>query len=471
MLEVLLSSGRVLLAAVFAVAAAGKLLDLEGTRDALRAFGAPRSLVVPLALLLPVAELAVAALLVPTPSAVVGAAGALALLLAFSAAIAANLARGHTPDCHCFGSFGSAPAGQRTLARNGALAAVAALTLAGSLAEPGTATFAWAGDLSGAEVVAVALGIALAVVVAAGAAAFLTLLRSYGSVLVRLGRLEEALGAAGYELGGTEPPGLEPGDEAPGFTLEDLTGESEVTLRELLGPGLPVLLVFTSPGCAACEALMPDLAGWQVAHADRLTVAVVAEGEPDELRVHAEHRGLRRVLADADGELYDAYEAAGTPSAVLVAPDGAIGSRLAVGPSRIVELVAGVLDSPGLPVGAPAPPLDGLQSGGESLVVLWNPDCGHCSAMREELVAWAAEADDAAPRLVVVSGGTEERLRAEGFATAVLDPDWSTGRALGATGTPTAVLVDAEGRIASELLVGAQAILARVRGPRPIQVG
>ncbi len=42
----------------------------------------------------------------------------------------------------------------------------------------------------------------------------------------------------------------------------------------------------------------------------------------------------------------------------------------------------------------------------------------------------------------------------------VLDQQFSTGQAFGATGTPSAVLVDAEGRVASEIGVGAQAVLA-----------
>jgi hypothetical protein len=41
----------------------------------------------------------------------------------------------------------------------------------------------------------------------------------------------------------------------------------------------------------------------------------------------------------------------------------------------------------------------------------------------------------------------------------LLDQNFATGRAFGASGTPSAVLVDAEGRIASEVAVGAPAVL------------
>jgi hypothetical protein len=44
-------------------------------------------------------------------------------------------------------------------------------------------------------------------------------------------------------------------------------------------------------------------------------------------------------------------------------------------------------------------------------------------------------------------------------STVVLDQQFSVGRAFGAGGTPSAVLVDAEGRVASEVAVGAPAVL------------
>src|SRR5215203_3550116 len=120
---------RVLLTSVFVAAGVSKLTDRVGSRQAIVDFGLPSSLATPLGLLLPLGELAVAAALIPIATAWWGALGALALLLVFIVGIGLNLARGHKPDCHCFGQLHSAPAGWKTLARNGALA-----TLAGFLA-------------------------------------------------------------------------------------------------------------------------------------------------------------------------------------------------------------------------------------------------------------------------------------------------------------------------------------------------
>jgi uncharacterized membrane protein YphA (DoxX/SURF4 family) len=115
---------RFLLALVFVVAGVAKLADRKGSRQAITDFGLPTALATPVGILLPLAELAVAAILIPTSTAWWGAVGALALLLLFVTGIAANLARGKKPECHCFGQLHSAPAGWKTLLRNGALAAL-----------------------------------------------------------------------------------------------------------------------------------------------------------------------------------------------------------------------------------------------------------------------------------------------------------------------------------------------------------
>src|SRR5205085_411760 len=104
---------------------------------------------------LPIAELAVAALLVFRPTAQWGAAAALFLLLAFMAGIANALHRGIAPDCNCFGQIHSAPAGRETLIRNGVLTALAAFAV---VAGPGPAVDSWVSDRSAVELVAVAAG-------------------------------------------------------------------------------------------------------------------------------------------------------------------------------------------------------------------------------------------------------------------------------------------------------------------------
>jgi thiol-disulfide isomerase/thioredoxin len=125
----------------------------------------------------------------------------------------------------------------------------------------------------------------------------------------------------------------------------------------------------------------------------------------------------------------------------------------------------------GLPVGSELPALDVelLDGGprplrelvaGPTALLFWNPDCGFCRAMHDDVVAWEASPPPGAPGLIVVSAGAADDVRGEGFSsTVVLDLDWAVSTSLGASGTPMAVLVDEEGRIASAPAVGAPAVL------------
>ena len=100
--------------------------------------------------------------------------------------------------------------------------------------------------------------------------------------------------------------------------------------------------------------------------------------------------------------------------------------------------------------------------GPSTLVLFWNPACGYCSRRHGDLKAWKAGpgALPQAPRLLVVSTGDPHANRAMDLRSpVVLDEGFATGRAFDATGTPSAVLVDARGRIASDLAVGAPAVL------------
>lgn len=445
-IDALVLGSRLLLAGVFVVAAAAKLWDRKGTREAVVGFGASERAAAPLALLIPVAELAVAALLLPAQTALAGALGALGLLLLFTAAIAFNLARGRAPDCHCFGQLHSAPAGPGTLARNGALAAVAA--------------FAVGGSLDGGELAIAAAAIAL---LAGGAVAFVLLLRSYGRLLLRVEELEQTLAAAGAgpELG------LELGTPAPMFA----------GLDDLLARGAPLLLVFVSPQCDPCRALLPEAVDWQVDHAGRLTVAVASQGAPDDVRDEAHALALDHVLVDEGAELFKAFEAEVTPSAVLIAPDGVIASRVASGPDAIEAMVADVLDTPGVPIGAPVPALELPSLGGErvslgdlrgrdTLLLFWDPECSYCRAMHDDLLAWEKAANGATPQLVVLSSGDEEATRSERFRSRVLlDEDFAAGYEFGVSGTPMALLLDADGRVASGVAAGADAVLTLAQPP------
>src|SRR5918994_1551404 len=239
---------RLVLAAVFTIAGVAKLADLKGSRQAIIDFGVPSAIAAPLGLLLPLAELTVAATLLPASTAWWGALGALALLSVFVVGITYNLARGRKPECHCFGQLHSAPAGWKTLARNGVLAAIAGFVLWAGYEGAGPSALSWVGALSTAQQLALLAGV-LVLFLLAGQWWFLVhLLRQNGRLLVRLEAVEATLAEGGSVLGpsqnGTpvdqEAEGLPVGSEAPNFSLSGLYGES-LTLDALRSSGKPLM--------------------------------------------------------------------------------------------------------------------------------------------------------------------------------------------------------------------------------------
>lgn len=485
---------RLLLALVFVVAGVAKLADRAGSRQAAVDFGVPVSLATPLGILLPLAELAVAAALIPTITAWWGALGAFALLLVFAAGIGINLARGRQPDCHCFGQLHSAPASWSTLARNVVLAAVAGFVLWQGREGVGPSAFGWLGNLTTAQLVGVIVGIAVLVLLATQWWFLIHLLRQNGRLMVRLEALEGRLassGAAPSQNGSQQVAGLPVGSPAPAFELPGLNGE-KLTLDSLRASGKPVVLVFTDPACEPCTALLPEIGRWQRDYADKMTISLISRGTPEENHAKSTEHGVEHVLLQQDWEVAEVYQADGTPSAVFIRPDGTIGSPMALGSEEVETLVAQAVEAPkqvpcpncgkvhtaaptvpvGKKVGEPAPPLKlpdlsgktiDLSDfrGSETLVLFWSPDCGFCNEMLDDLKALEADPPVGAPKLLVVSTGTVEANEAMGLRSpVVLDEAFSVEQAFGAPGTPSAVLVDSEGNIASEVAVGPTEVLA-----------
>jgi peroxiredoxin len=334
------------------------------------------------------------------------------------------------------------------------------------------------------------------------------LLRQNGRLLVRLEALEATLASGGSVAtseNGTpihQAEGLPVGSEAPDFSLSGLHGET-LTLDALRSSGKPVMALFTDPGCGPCNAMLPDVGRWQGEHAQKLTLALISRGEVEENKTKAQEHGLSNMLLQMDWEVSESYEVRGTPSAVLISTDGKIATPVAGGEEGIRALLSYAVgeraqlpmqphqpQTQGQPcpicgkVHAAAPTVEAAQKVGEeapevklpdleghtveladfrgekTLVLFWNPGCGFCQQMLPDLKEWEATSPEDTPRLLVVSAGSEEANKEMGLASPVLlDQQFVVGRAFGASGTPSAVLVDAEGKVASDVAVGAPAVM------------
>jgi peroxiredoxin/uncharacterized membrane protein YphA (DoxX/SURF4 family) len=467
-MNVVLFAARLVLSGVFAIAAVTKLADRAGTVQSAIDFGVPSSVARPFAWLLPLWELACAVALIPASTAQLAAMAAFATLLVFIGAIGVSLARGRTPDCHCFGQLHAKPVGWSTIARNLVLAGVAIFIVL-QASSTGAEAASRAATIESSNVDSVTRVIAWLSLAFASFTLYLAfqLLRQNGRLLVRLEAIEARLGI----IPGAErtPQGLPVDSPAPPFTAQDLDGAS-VTINPARDFDTMTLLVFVEPGCAACDPLLPDVARWQRDHADRLKTIVISRGTLGQNRNKSAKHRIRNVLIQTDRDAAKAYHVPGSPSGVLIVA-GRIASPLFSGADPVRELAARSIQ-PGLRRGDIAPELElpnlagevvpfSTMNGRRTLVLFWNPTCGFCQQMLDDIKSWERHPVPGAPALVVVATGSPEATTQQGFRSPVLvDPEFKTAQLFGVSGTPSAVMLDERRRVASDVGVGAEAVLA-----------
>jgi peroxiredoxin/uncharacterized membrane protein YphA (DoxX/SURF4 family) len=344
-LSVIASIALLLLACVFGLAGVMKLLDRAGTRRAVQAFGTPPRLVPAGAAVLPLAELAIAASLIPSATARWGALAAVALLAVFCAAIIRALRSGVTPDCNCFGGLSQTEVGRGTLLRNLLLAGVAGLAAVGA-SDPPIGALNWVTVPAARDrPVLIVLASCLAIL---GWVCW-QLLRQNGRLILALEARPAEPGRGRDALAVDDLAPLEPGMPAPEFTGRDLDGET-VSLHSLLAAGRPVLLFFTDPACVACAPGLELVARAQRERADELTLAVISRGSLERTQARSMQLGLQRVVPQRDEALFEAYRVFGVPGVVLIDADGRLEHPIALGVNAAREIIdnAGTDRSPGV---------------------------------------------------------------------------------------------------------------------------
>ncbi|MDR5759411.1 redoxin domain-containing protein [Caballeronia sp. LZ035] len=106
------------------------------------------------------------------------------------------------------------------------------------------------------------------------------------------------------------------------------------------------------------------------------------------------------------------------------------------------------------------------------LLIFFNPACSFCMSMLPELKSFAPESENGKPMPLVLSTGEAETNR-QLFQThgiecpVLLQKDRELAAQYRAHGTPVGYLIDEEGTVASELAMGAAALMALATSPAP----
>ena len=479
---------RLFLSSIFLLAGITKLFDLESATKAIEDFGVSKRFSFILSSFLIGAELLVATLLLFSNHGQWGAISAVALLTLFSVAIISNLLKGRTPECHCFGQFHSEPIGIKTLVRNSFFMGCAFFLWWQSPKIHYDALKRILSALTTYEIVMLGVAIVLIFVSIFHTWAIYQLFRLNGRLLIRVDAIAPAAGDGEIlaPAANKSSAGLPIGSTAPEFELPDLSG-AQISLTSLLEGGLPVLLIFSDSECKACQALLPDISRWQSGYRNDLKVALVTNMSAKSRHLNPQVEGVENILIQTGHEVAKSFNALLTPSAVLVQPNLQIGSYMAVGPQAITQLVSELSESKAFKtqIGLGACPkrlqvgdlptkilLNDLDGNAvplidpmfpRTLVLFWNPACGYCTQMLPDLRKWETSRPVDGLKVLVVSRGSREVNVAMGLQSQiVLDQGFEVGRTFGVPGTPSAVILNEQGKIISPVKVGQPAIFALV---------
>jgi thioredoxin-related protein len=196
------------------------------------------------------------------------------------------------------------------------------------------------------------------------------------------------------------------------------------------------------------------------------------------------------VIVQEKRELAGLVKAQWTPTALFVNADGRIGSYVSAGDKAIRELVDDIksrdLDSKfvfvvntngasqSLLIGESVPEftLSGANgepitrdavNGRKTLAVFWSMTCPHCVNMKEAILEWEGVRGVDDPDLILFSNGEPDENRELGFKSPVVhDKSYEVAKKIGMAGTPSAVLIDENGQIASSTASGAEKVWALI---------
>lgn len=142
------------------------------------------------------------------------------------------------------------------------------------------------------------------------------------------------------------PPAAASEGSAPGFELQDLSGQT-ITLSAFRGKS-PVLLVFWTTWCPYCARQIANINQMEEAFGpDELAVLAVNGGE-DRARVlaHVKRSDIRyRVLLDPEAKAGEAYGVTGYPYMVLIDMDGNIAATDYGVTTRLVDRIRVLTDA------------------------------------------------------------------------------------------------------------------------------
>ena len=120
--------------------------------------------------------------------------------------------------------------------------------------------------------------------------------------------------------------GLKVGEVAPTIPLEALSG-SGLTIGGTRPDGRSLLVMFVSPTCPVCKALLPVLKSSRKAEAGWLDIVLASDGDLTEQRAFVAEHGLDAFPYVVSSPLGVSYQVSRLPYAVILDHEGILRAR------------------------------------------------------------------------------------------------------------------------------------------------
>lgn len=143
------------------------------------------------------------------------------------------------------------------------------------------------------------------------------------ALLRQIGVLHERIAPVGALM---LAKGLEVGAPAPEMTLTDLAGEP-LTIGGVRNDRKTTLLMFVSPTCPVCKALLPLLKSSRTSERAWLEMVLASDGDILEQRAFAQREGLSEFRHVVSAALGISYQVGRLPYAALIDAAGTLRAR------------------------------------------------------------------------------------------------------------------------------------------------
>ena len=120
--------------------------------------------------------------------------------------------------------------------------------------------------------------------------------------------------------------GLKVGEQAPALTVNDLNGRA-IAVGGARTDGLSTLLMFISPSCPVCKALLPVLKSSRKSEQSWLEVVLASDGELASQKEFVMAQGLQAFPYLVSTTLGMSYQVSRLPYAVLIDAEGVLRAR------------------------------------------------------------------------------------------------------------------------------------------------